>query len=113
LILAFVLSGRIETVIAATTRLLVAGEPALDALAVLRDLVPLVARQEQRSRLNALCDLVNLFVRQLVAALDPECLRCIRVSCNRLAVDAGLAADLPVAVPRRPAAKHLFHIDHG
>ena len=36
-----------------------------------------------------------------------------RVACDRLAVDAGLTADLPVPLARRPAAKHFLHIDHG
>jgi hypothetical protein len=94
-------------------RVRVTGEPALDALAVLRDLVPLIAWRQQRSRLHALRDAVHLVVGQLAAAREFETPGGIRVPGNGLAIDAGLAADLSVALSRRPAAEHFFHVDHG
>ncbi len=70
------------------------GKPALDALTVLRDLVPLVARRHQRSRLHALRDAVHFVVRKIVAAResgDSPRHRCIgQRSCD---TDAGLATD--------------------
>ena len=84
----------------------------LDALAVLRDFVPLVARRNERTRLNALRDLMNLLVGQLFAARDPEPSRRGRVARDRLAIGAGLAANLPVALPRRPAAEYFLDVNH-
>jgi hypothetical protein len=45
------------------SRFRVAREPALDALAVLRDVVALVARRGHGSRLDALRDAVHVVVR--------------------------------------------------
>src|SRR5580658_11005792 len=56
---------------------------------------------------------MHLRVGQLVAALEPELLRRVRVPRNRLAIRPRLAADSSVALPRRPAAQHFLHIDHG
>src|ERR1019366_2233769 len=91
----------------------VAWERALDALAVLRDLVPLVARRNERSRRQP--DPVNLLLGHLPrppaprtplaghlpAAGEPEPGRGDRVARGRLAVHTRLAADLSVALPRR------------
>jgi hypothetical protein len=103
---------RVDLREAQRARLGVTGEPTLDALAMHRDLLPLVARRCERPRLNALRDLVDLAVGDLATALEAERRRRRRVPRDRLAVDAGLAADLPIAVPRRPAAKHFLHVDH-
>jgi hypothetical protein len=90
----------------------IAGEPALDAITMLRDLAPLLTRRDERAGLHALRDLVHLLVGQLAAALETEARRRRRVAPDRLAVDAGLAADPPVALPRRPAPEHFLHVDH-
>src|SRR5450432_728744 len=90
----------------------VASEPELDALAVLRDLVPLDARRHQGPRLHALRDTVHLFVCERPAANQSETLGRIRVSCNGLAVDSRLATDPSIFLPRRPAAQHFLHVDH-
>lgn len=90
----------------------VAGEPRLDARAMLRHLVPFRARRQNRARLHALRDLVDLLLGQLAPALE-EARSHGRVPRGGLAVDARLTRNLPVALPRRPAAKHFLHIDHG
>src|SRR4029077_20696661 len=94
-------------------RLCVARKPALDTLAVLHHVVPLVARRRQWARLHALRGAVLLVVGQLAIASEPESRGRIRVPCNGLAIDAGLATDPSVALPPRPAAKHFFHVDLG
>jgi hypothetical protein len=67
----------------------------------------------QRSRLHALRDLVDLGLAQLAISRQHELLGDRDVATRGVSVSARLARDLPVAVPRRPAAKQLFYVDHG
>jgi hypothetical protein len=77
------------------------------------DLAPLIGRHRLRTRLHARTHyLVDNLVGQRAAALETERRGGRRVTCNRFAVGAGLARDPAVTVPRQPAAKHLFHVDH-
>ncbi len=57
-------------------------------------------------------DAVHLVVRQRAAANESEALRRICVPCNRLAIGPGVAPDLAIALPRRPAAENFFHVNH-
>jgi hypothetical protein len=88
-------------------------EPLGDAVLVRRDLLPLRTRIAQSPGLHALRDLVDLFVAELVPALEAQ-RRCDSdVACDRVAVRACLTRDLHVALPRRPAAKQFLYVDHG
>jgi hypothetical protein len=87
-------------------------EPVEDVLLVLGDRHALSARVRQWSRLHALRDLVDLRVAQLAIARQREMLRHRDVARCGASVGARLARDLPVAVPRRPAAKHFLYVDH-
>ena len=88
-------------------------EPFGDSRLVLRDLGPFRAPVGQRACLHALCDLVHLRFRQLAIVRQRELSGDRDVARGRVAIDARLSCDSPVAMPRQPAAKHFFHVDHG
>src|ERR1019366_1856096 len=88
------------------------GEPVDDVRLVLGDCPALCARVRQRPRLHALRDLVDLSLAWLAVARQRELLGHRNVARRGAAIGAGLARDLPDAVPRRPAAKQLLYVDH-
>jgi hypothetical protein len=62
-----------------------------------------------------LSNFVNLIVGQQrpVHAFHTGALRCGDVSLHGASVGPRISRDLPMALPRRPAAKHFSNVDHG
>jgi len=91
----------------------ISSEPFDDLLPVLRDLDPFRASVRQWTCLHALRDLMQFPFCQIAIVRQRKLLGNRDVARGRVAIDACLSCDFPVAVPRQPAAKHFFHVDHG
>jgi hypothetical protein len=88
-------------------------QPFCDPRSVCRDVLPLRASIAYCSHLHSLCNLIHLLFRQFSISRERKIFGDGPVTSDRLAIDSRLPSDLPITLPRRPAAKHFSYVDHG